>query len=122
MFQNNRLPMRTKSRLFLIDTSYDLSRIQDALLQQLRKEIQNHRPKGRNKYEAALKDLALLRAEEAGWQPDHFDQLWRAVGIAQPLSDKSHQRAACGVAFEVRRKRIKCARQRLITAFRWAKA
>ena len=111
MFQNNRIPFRTKSRLLLIDTSYDLSRIEDALLQLLRKEIQNHRTKGRNKYEAALKELALLRAE--------------AVGIAHPLSDKtdkSPRRTACGVAFEVRRKRITCARQRLITAFGWTKA
>lgn len=120
MFQNNRIPFRTKSRLLLIDTSYDQSRIEDALLHLLRKETQNHRTKGRNKYEAALKELALLRAEEAGWLPEQFDELWRTVGIAHPLSNNTPHKTACGVAFEARRKRIKCARQRLISAFRWA--
>lgn len=119
MFQNNRIPFRTKSRLLLIDTSYDQSRIEDALLHLLRKETQNHRTKGRNKYEAALKELALLRAEEAGWLPEQFDELWRTVGIAHPLSNNTPHKTACGVAFEARRKRIKCARQRLISAFRW---
>lgn len=119
-FSNKAIPFRSKRRLFLVDTSYDGDRVLQEMGKILEKELPNRRPRGRNPFEAALKDLALLRAEEAGWQIDQFDELWKKVGIPHPLSGKSDKRGfrtACGVAFEVRRKRIDTAKDRLKTVF-----
>ncbi len=111
---------RSQRRLILVDTSFDADRIQEYLEKILAQEVPRRRLKGRNPYEAALKDLALLRAKEAGWDPDHFDQLWKKAGIPPPKTDQSGKtpfRTACGVAFEARRKRIQDAKNRLKTAF-----
>ena len=110
----------SKRRLILIDTSYDLGRIKAQLEEIVDQEAPRRRIKGRNPYEAALKDLALLRAQEAGWDSNHFDELWKKAGIPPPKTDQSDKtpfRTACGVAFEARRKRIQDAKNRLKTAF-----
>jgi len=120
IFKEKPIQFRAQKRLFMIDTSYELKRIREALEQLLKKEIPSNRKKGRNKYEAALKDLALLRSKEAGWDPKEFDELWKKAGIAHPLSEKT-DKCPCGVDFEARHRRIKQAKQLLKTAFRWSR-
>lgn len=119
-FSGRPLPFRSNRRLLLIDTSYDSKQIKEKLETLLSQELPKRRTQGRNPYEAALKDLALLRAQEAGWHPDHFDELWEKAGIPHPKTGKTDQstlKTLCGVIFEARGKRIGKARKRLEAIF-----